>query len=317
VKLFDAAKGPALLASRLLDAKGPDGVLARYKFDDPMLATGGYMMAVEDALRAAAPVMLRDGGTAALERILKIIAPTENRLRFESRRTETARSFLTAWFTGRGEPAPALQEPVRRYLLYWLGDPRLRPQPWAAVGEQETALVRRWLTRASLDLFFKLIDDYALDEHWRYRHAFWLSYLNKGEIGDAWLALGSQAYNAAMARASLGRAYGRLRGPGITGDQSALLLRIGPLVICEFTHNGKLRAWPVDWRNAPQLGRQDYAKSDLTGKGLPFPSNYHGKGGATDGKGLSHFRSHEGYWQTSAAALIERYTGAKATARYW
>lgn len=177
--------------------------------------------------------------------------------------------------------------------------------------------MRRWLTRASLDLFFKLIDDYALDEHWRYRHAFWLSYLNKGAIADAWLALGNQAYTAATAQAGLGRAYGRLRGPGVTGDQSALLLRIGPLVISEFTHNGKLRAWPADWRSAPQLGRQEYAKSDLIGKGLPFPSTYRGRGGAADGKGLSHFRSDQGYWQASAAALIEHHTGAKITALDW
>jgi hypothetical protein len=46
------------------------------------------------------------------------------------------------------------------------------------------------LARASLDLFFKLIDEHALDAQWRYRHAFWLAYLEQGVIADAWLALG-------------------------------------------------------------------------------------------------------------------------------
>jgi len=318
VQLFDPAKGPASLAARLLSEKDPASVLTRFKLDDPMLATGGYMMATEDAVRAASPVMLRDHGTMALDRILKVLAPSESRLRFESRRAETARALLGAWLTGRGEPAPALQEPVRRRLLNWLGDPRLRSQSWSAVGEQESALMRRWLARASLDLFFKLIDEHALEAHWRYRQAFWLAYLQKGVISDAWLALGGKAYDSAEAVGDLGRAYGRLAGPGVTSSQSALLLRVGSLVFAEFSHNGKLRAWPIDWRNAPLLGRQEYERTDLTGKCLPFPLNpYRGAGGAPDGKGLSHIRSHEGYWQGSAAALIERHTGIKITALDW
>ena len=58
-------------------------------------------------MRAATPLMLRDHGTKALDRILKVIAPSEGRLRFQSRRTETARAMLGAWLTGRGEPAPS------------------------------------------------------------------------------------------------------------------------------------------------------------------------------------------------------------------
>jgi hypothetical protein len=269
-------------------------------------------------VRAATPLKLRDEGTVTLDRILKIIAPSKGPLRFESRRAETARALLGAWLTGRGEPAPRLQEPVRRVLLNWLGDPRLRSQPWAAVGEQESALMRRWLARESLDLFFKLIDEHALEAHWRYRQVFWLAYLQKGVISDAWLALGSKAYGSAAAVRDLGRAYGRLAGPGVTSNQSALLLRVSSLVFAEFSHNGKLRAWPADWRNAPQLGQQEYERSDITGKCLPFPLNpYRGAGGAPDGKGLSHIRSHEGYWQGSAAALIERHTGVKMTALDW
>jgi EH_Signature domain len=315
VQLFDAEKGPASLATRLLDEKDPDSILSRYKLDDPMLATGGYMMAVEDAVRGATPVKLRDGGTVALERVLKIIAPTENRLRFGSRRAETARAFLNAWFTGRGEPVSALQEPVRRHLLHWLGDPRLRPQPWAAVGEQETALMRRWLARASLDLFFRLIDQHTSGVHWPYRRAFWFAYLEKGAIGDAWLALGTEAYNSARAVRELGGAYGRLLGDS---RQSALLLRLGPLVIGEFTHIGKVRAWLADHREAPDLGRQEYPKSELMRECLPFPENpYRRRGGNSRGTGLSHFQSREGYWQGSAAALIERHTGTRITALDW
>ena len=178
--------------------------------------------------------------------------------------------------------------------------------------------MRRWLARASLDLFFKLIDEHALEAHWRYRHAFWSMYLEKGAIDDAWLALGGQAYSSASAVRELGGAYGRLRGPGVAGNQSALILRIGPLMIGEISHNGKLRVWPANWPNAPQLGRQEYDRTDLTSKCLPFPLNPHfGRGGNSSGNGLSHIRSPSGYWQGSAAALIEHYTSIRASPREW
>jgi hypothetical protein len=192
----------------------------------------------------------------------------------------------------------------------------MRLQQWAAVGEQETRLMRRWLARASLDLFFELVKQHALDAHWRYREAFWLAYLKKGAIADAWLALGGQTFSEANTIPELGRAYGQLKG----GDsrQSALLVRIGSLVISEFTHNGKLRAWPVEWRNAPELGRTTYIRRDLMGKCLPFPINpYLGRGGDSTGGGLSHIGSDNDYWQGSAAALIERRAGIRITPPEW
>jgi hypothetical protein len=317
VHLFDPARGPAALADRLLDDDRPDETLARYKFDDVMLATGGYMMAVEDAVRARAPRLLRTHAELGLYGILRVVEPAD-KLRFSSRIADTGRALLRAWLDSGPEPPTTLQRPVREVLLRWLGDPRLRPQRWAALGEQEIALMRRWLTRASLDLFFRLIDQHALEEHWRYRHAFWLAYLEKGAIADAWLALGRQAHDSAVAIRELGGAYGRLRGPGVTANQSALLLRIGPLVISEFTHIGKLRIWPAEWRNTPQLGDQEYVRDDLSGKCLPFPPNpCRGRGGAPSGQGLSHIGSDTSYWQGSAAALIESRTGFKIKPIDW
>jgi hypothetical protein len=318
VQLFDPVKGPGHLAARLLSEEYPESILADYKLDDEILSRGKYMLAVEDVVRADAAPRLLDHGTMALDRILKIVAPSKLQLRFESRRAETARALLGAWLTGRGEPEAALQEPVRRVLLNWLGDPRVsvNKQRWHDVGEQETTLVRRWLSRASLDLFFRLIDDqHTPGSHWPYRRAFWFAYLEKGAIDDAWLALGAEAYNSAKAIRELGGAYGRLLSDG---RQSALLLRLGPLVVGEFTHIGKVRAWPADCLEAPQLGRQEYSKYDLMGECLPFPVNpYRGKGGNSGGTGLSHINSRQGYWQGSAAALIERHTGFRTSPQDW
>jgi EH_Signature domain len=313
VKLFEPGIGPAALARRLLDLTlEPNAVLARYKLDDPLLATGKYMLAVEDAVRTGTPELLRKSGTTGLERVLQIVAPN-GRARFDARESHTARALLRPWLDENSEPKPDLRGPVQASLLQWLGDPRLpsESQRWAAVGERETALMRRWLTRASLDLFFKLIDRHALDAQWRYRHAFWLGYLEIGAIADAWLALGSQAFNQAGAIRELGGAYGKLKG----GDrgQSALLLRIGLLVISEFTHNRKLHIWPAEWRNAPQLGHHIYSRNDLAGKCLSFPSDPR----TTDGSGLRHDGSNIDKWQGSAAELIKRRAGFGITPPDW
>jgi hypothetical protein len=317
VHLFDSARGPETLAARLLADERPAETLARYKLDDPMLDTGKFLMTVEDAVRVAAPQMLRSQGETGLQRVLLIVTPA-GAPRFGYRAGETGRALLRAWLDNGPEPVPTLQQPVRQVLLRWLGDPRLPSgsQRWSAVGERETALMRRWLTRASLDLFFKLIDQHALDKHWRSRHAFWLAYLERGAIADAWLALGSQTFNAAAAISDLGGAYGRLKGGG--ADQSALLLRIGPLVMGEYTHNGSLRAWPANYPEVPRLGENEYASASLKRPCLPFPPNpYWGRGGDTTGKGLSHINSPAGYWQGSAAALIEGQAGIRLSPVEW
>jgi hypothetical protein len=129
---------------------------------------------------------------------------------------------------------------------------------------------------------------------------------------------GSQTFNEAGAIRELGgaEAYGKLKD----GDrgQSALLLRIGPLVISEFTHNGKLRAWPAEWRNAPRLGQDTYRCKDLRRKCLLFPTDpWTGQGGSSDGSGLRHDSANTGKWQRSAAALIERQAKIRVTGADW
>ena len=76
VHLFEPARSPTALADRLLEAgEQPDEMLARYKLDDPLIATGKYMLAAEDAVRARAPQLMRKSGTAGLERVLQIGPP--------------------------------------------------------------------------------------------------------------------------------------------------------------------------------------------------------------------------------------------------
>ena len=108
-RLFDPERGPPSIAARLLNDERPDDILVRCKLDDPFLSTGNYMMAVEDQVCAATPLVLRKQGEAGLQRVLEIIAP-EGVLRFKSRTGETGRALLRPWLDGGRPPAPAIQD---------------------------------------------------------------------------------------------------------------------------------------------------------------------------------------------------------------
>ena len=323
VALFDADSGPRRLAEWVLI--GPDLVVDVLRYtgiDDPLRGVGGYARAVQCALLRVLPsALVETSAELALSRACEFLT-SEGKLRFQDLRGGMARGVLQAWREPRREPAEPVRKSAADFLLRHLGDPRLRPGNWIGAGEEAAALMRRWLTRASLDAFFDLISDHALDAHWKWRQGFWSACLEqcdqRGVPFDAWLVLGPRVFASARAVRDLGGAYARLDGTGVQPEHSVLLMRIGPLVLCEWSHNGKLRAWPNDWANAPKLYRSSYNRSDLTGEGLPFPPNpaYRSRGNAA-GDGLSHFSSSDGYWQGSAAELLARRAGIRLTDKDW
>jgi len=287
-------------------------------FDDPLRASGGYIRAVQQEILAKASRLLtRPDADQSLKRVLAFLAP-KGALRFAEpkSRGEMARSLLRPWLAGEGEPEEMIRFQIQDFLLDHLGDPRLKAQRWQEAGEQATSLMRRWLTRASLKAFFGLISEHALDAHWRYREAFWSACLEKDATVEAWLALGTRIHASARAVEDLKGAYARL--DGASGDQAVLLLRVKNLIFCEWSHNGKLRAWPADWSNAPRLERKSYTRAELTGKGLPFPPNARFRSnGSADGMGLSHVGSDRNRWQGSAAELLARRTQIVLTPADW
>lgn len=309
--LFDAQRGPGKLARAVLQGAEPvEAIIASCGLDDPLRAAGGYMRATVSALIEEIPATMRAASAGrGLQRCLRVLAPM---LGFgTAMRGAIGRALLGAWLDGGPEPATAQRDAVRAFLLEHLGDPRLRASNWTALGEPAIALMQRWVARASLKAFFQLIADKALDGHWRYREAFWQACLEKGGIDDAWIALGRDA----GAIRELGDAYAALQG---AGDQAVLLLRVGPLVFCEWSHNGKLRAWAIGSKNAPKLQRRGYSRDALSAKGLPFPPNAkYGTHGSSDGMGLSLVHPDRDYWQGSVAALLASRAGIALSEADW
>jgi len=308
--LFDVVRGPGKMASHLLYADDLNEALRSFGFDNQLRAAGNYMRAVHLALLADAPGLLRSRASqAALARIIEITGPG-NALRFADQRGQLASALLKAWVDGGQLPGEPIRQQVQAFLLRHLHDPRIEPQNWTAAGEDATRVMRGWLARASLDTFFDIIREEAKNDatarrQWRYREAFWRAYLECGAIGDAWVALGSRVNWLARASADLKGAYGRLEGANTSGH-AVLLMRIGPLTLAEYNHNGRLRAWPADWKTAPPFYKPEYTRDELFRQCLPFPPHRDGRGGDDSGKGLVHFNPEENYWQISAAELIKQ-----------
>jgi hypothetical protein len=320
-QLFDAHEGPQRLAQRIVqDAEPVLDILARACLDDPLRAVSGYVRVVQEEVLRIAPVHLAGmSSTVVVARLVEFLAPAGT-LRFSDleARGQVARAMMAPWLTGGQEPSDQTRAAVQAFLLAHLGDPRIRASYWSRAGEDAVALMKRWLARASLKAFFEVIRDHAYDGHWRYREAFWSACLEAGGIDDAWLALGGSVHATARALQDLNGAYARLVGSRIQSDQSILLLRVGKLVFCEWSHNGKLRAWPADWKTAPKLQKSTYTRDDVIGASLPFPSNWqYGSKGSRDSNGLSHVGSEQNRWQGSVARMLEERVGIHLTHRDW
>jgi hypothetical protein len=315
-RLFDAAEGPATLAEAILNApQSVPTVLEAACLEDQARAISGYLRFVQAELLARLPIVLkRPTARAQLARACTFFT-NGKALRFDDTGAAIARALCEPWFNTSSPPDADLQREVKDFLVAQIGNPQLRPGRWAG-AEKESALIRRWLARASLKVFFELIADYALDQHWKYREAFWSACLARGAIDDAWLALGANVHASARARQGLGSAFGRLEGGGASGDQSVLLLRIGPLVIAEWSHNGSMRAWLAD--EAPGLGQVSYARGNFMRACLPFPSDpMRREPPETTTSGLRHVGSATGVWQRRAALLLARHANVRLHPMDW
>ena len=316
-QLFNVTDGPHRLAEHILGNSQPiAAVLIETGFDDPLRAVSGYLRAVQAELLRRVPLALRGpDAERQVEQALGFLT-LNGKLRFDEARSAMARGLLAAWKDGGIEPNATIRDGIKTFLLHQVGHPQLRPGRWVG-AEEEAALMRRWLARASLQVFFRLIAEHALDAQWKYREAFWSACLEKGAISEAWLALATHVHAAARASRDLGEDFARLSG-NVSSNHSVLLLRIGPLVLAEWSHDGKLRAWPAGSPTAPKLGCLSYVRDDFMTDSIPFPDdprNYTGFRGNV--LGLDHRGSANSRWQSRAAKLLKEKAGVLLTPNDW
>lgn len=318
--IFNATKGPELMAARLLEDVSAT-VLSAYRLDTPARAASGYLRAVHLAISKRLPQLLRED--RALEHFDRAgsFFVTEGRLRFDEPQPNGAMAdgLVGAWIRARRQPSDRLREKVLTYLRQHLGDPRVERNRWVGSSEETRQTVRTWLSALSLDAFFDVVGRFAgnagMGQQWAARKAFWSACLKAGHIRDSWLVLGDNVARSVSDNVNLHGSFGQLRDSD--PNRSVLLIQIGDLVFSEWTYNGKLRAWSAGAKTAPKLFRARYDREEITGDGLQFPpplERPHLKISGADG--ITHYKGEE-VWQGRTAALLQRKEGIVLQPRDW
>ncbi len=289
----DACAGGNLTPQELLAPYGLTGELARAGFAASVFHHG--MARIAGRLQASPK--------ADLVRTAERWAFAEDGPRFEGAATRLARTIVGPF--AERDPEESLRRIILDVVLTHLKDPRLHPHLWVQVPD-ERDVVTRWLTGESLRQFFDIVDRVAKPGHWLYRRAFWNAYHEAGAIEQAWVAFGPQG--AREARAAFGKeaSFGVLENWGkvVLPNHAVLLMRIGNLTICDWSHDGRCIVWPHEDSEAPRLYRARYVSGQLAPTQAP-------KGGLQ----VTHHHSQGYAWQRKIAAFIRQKTGIAISER--
>jgi hypothetical protein len=124
---------------------------------------------------------------------------------------------------------------------------------------------------------------------------------------EVWVVLGPILANRAKSIPMLASGFGVMQTGGSQNDQAVLLMKMGNLVLSEWSNVGPVRAWDSGSRECPSLYRARYQASELREMSLDFP------GGTPNGKGLWHQSGDRGLWQGRTAALLVEKLGLRLT----
>lgn len=181
----------------------------------------------------------------------------------EDLRRSTLKSLvegLVAWAERQGDNAVIKQ--TLNLLHSLIGDPRLEQLRWCDIDRGRRETVERWLTRDTLDAFFKVM--LALptkkDDMVEEREKFWRRY--QATISRAWLITAKDGVE--IAHRLLGQSFGKFEtGPNVQHDHLALMLQIGNYAILEMNQNGGTLFWPVGDQKMPTFFRPNYSRSKM------------------------------------------------------
>jgi len=283
----------SLPTQQVLEEASVSGVLGRSRFleeafESLLVITHGMLSTKEMSARA-------------LDRVLSL-STHDGALRFPENSNSLASHLLLPF--SKKEPAPDIQERIRKFLLDYFGDPRISRSSWHGVDRKARDIMRKWLVRVALEDFFRMLEkaaqvfpDYEFDRHWHHRQAFWSAYLERGHITDAWVLLGPKTHEFAKGiLEEHAGAYGTLKGYGVLNNHSVLMMKVAGLTVTEWSHSGKCRLWGPDNKHAPLFYKNEYYRQALV-TGADFEQIHHA--------------AEAGTWQRKVSLEIEKSTGVR------
>ena len=274
--LLDTDRGKRFVSDFLSATNSPDERLDAAGFDAGLSHCGFLQSGIRTALPECSNQLRRDAFRGQHLRRLRALLEYEGKLRFDDQvtRRKIATALLGPFFNR--PPPPATKKALQSFFLYHFRDPRLpsSKQKWSGIPEDARRVVVRWLVERVLEQFFMLLKDTALDEHWRYREAFWRAFLKRGVIDDIWFVLGPRAADVLSKTRDDAEGIettGRLSGA--QSGQSVLLLRMPGVTIAEWSHSGSCHMWLDDMPGAPRLYKQNYHVREVR-RPYPYPQEH-------------------------------------------
>ena len=297
--LFDPKKGPVNTASSIADSRQ---TLREWILTNELWPSFGSSPFAEAAFSEylKSPEDFRRSSDF-IDVLFEWSLTDQNTLRYSAVRAKIADSILLPW---RGlQPSEALKSRLLSFLLHHYGDPRIGSNLWFGVSKEAIQVLISWINGRTLEAFFKILEKTA-DSIWQYRQRFWMAYFKADYIDEVWFALGPDA--AAVLKSlddSNQLKFANLLASDPT--QSVLLIKIGSILFCEWSHNGRLRAERFGSPESPAMYKPYYYAEDLRFESLDF--NY----GQLQDPGLVHFSSQTGGWQERASSFIQKQTGIR------
>ncbi|CAK0747914.1 Zorya protein ZorC EH domain-containing protein [uncultured Gammaproteobacteria bacterium] len=192
-----------------------------------------------------------------------------------------AEAMLLPW--GGQFPDEALREFVVSSLLNLMNDPRTNPTAWTEVSESARNVMLSWMIKDALEQFLQVVDETVQTYQsriWAERRQFWLSYYESKLIRECWVVFGRRG--AALARhlateksnPALANFGGLTRDVGGDPSQAVLLLRIGDLLVADWSHNARCYIWRPENKSAPKLYQGEYLREELL-SGADFETPHH------------------------------------------
>ncbi len=277
VALFDPKMAPTRLANGTMEAnESPASYLTRMGFDRSFAAARLAGYAFLEALKILRSNMTRQTPLEWIQKVTTWGMTEEKKFRYHGSlpgaRGKLAEALLLPWV--RDDPHQKVKEFSERFLLEHYKDLRINPSRWNDVCDEAKRVMRRWLTKASLDWFLNVVDETATDDAsrrmWPARRKFWEAYYKNKYLEEAWVVFGRAGTECARRLSKLDQgttstamSFGRLQSGGIMNNHAVLIMRIGDLTIADWNFNGKCHIWLGGNSKSPRLYGTGYDRNEL------------------------------------------------------